>query len=132
MRVRTVLGRALMLAAGMAACAAAGPAGVTATEKDNGKTVKVASGAALKVRLKSNATTGYAWAIERVTGSALKSAGAPEYVPPKDAKPGAGGAQVFTFKAVKAGKAKIALKYVRSWEKDQKPAEQFALDVTVR
>jgi len=45
---------------------------------------------------------------------------------------GAGGEEVWTFKALKAGTSKISMEYSQSWEGGMKAAETFALTVVVR
>jgi inhibitor of cysteine peptidase len=45
---------------------------------------------------------------------------------------GAGGTELWTFKAVGAGKTTIALNYARPWEKDIPPAKSETFTVDVR
>lgn len=127
-------------------CAAepAKPAAATDAQKalvigkdSNGKKVAVAPGKTFAVRLPGNATTGYMWTLAKIDGAAVEQVGKDEYTPdppPAGGKPltGAGGVSTFTFKAVKAGAANIALEYKRSWEKDQPPAEKFSVTVEVK
>lgn len=85
------------------------------------------------VTLKSNPTTGYSWQICEIVNKGIVKLLGSKYVPNKDANlVGAGGKQVWTFKALAKGQARIFLKYVRSWEKNVKPAELKAYLVTIK
>ena len=88
-------------------------------------TIKASVGEVVSITLVSNATTGYAWQIRgSVDGGILKLVDS-EYIP-DEANPmivGAGGKEIWTFKALKKGKAKLCFEYVRPWEKDVSPAK---------
>ncbi len=45
---------------------------------------------------------------------------------------GAGGREVWTFRAVGRGECKIGLKYVRPWEKDVPPVREAVFQVIVK
>ena len=115
---------------------AAAPAGKTVMleAKDNGKTFTLKKGDTIRVKLKSNRTTGYSWAEikDKTDAKVLKSAGG-EYA--TDAHPegmvGVGGVETWTFTAVAPGRTEIALGYARPWEKDKEPAETFKAVVVV-
>lgn len=103
------------------------------TMADNGRTVKVAAGTSLHIRLEGNPTTGYTWRTAKVEGDAVKQEGKPIYQS-RQHRPGmvgVGGAFVFAFKAVKPGAATISLEYVRPWEKGKKPERTFAVTIQV-
>ena len=106
---------------------------VTLDEKSNGKTVAVAMGKTVVVRLEGNITTGYSWTVKKLDGDALKQDGKVEYEPTKTARPrvGSGGTFVATFKTVKPGKATLTMAYARPWEKDTPPIKTFKVTVTV-
>ena len=55
-----------------------------------------------------------------------------KYIVGKKRLPGAGGKELWAFKAVGAGKTNIYFKYVRPWEKDMPPAEKETFIVTVK
>jgi len=84
------------------------------------------------VRLPSNPSTGYSWRVQSVDASVLKSGGKPAYQAPANQMPGAGGTEVFSFQAARAGEADLILNYARSWETNQPVARTFALKVEVR
>jgi len=101
------------------------------TDADNKKTVKVAIGRSFDVALKGNATTGFQWQVGKLEGDGVRQKGKVEYVPDKHPEKmvGVGGTFFFHFDAVKAGKTKIRLVYVRPWEKKTPPAETFELTI---
>lgn len=82
--------------------------------------------------IESNRATGYQWRltqpppehIARVVGSAYEAG--------EGSRPGAGGVQRWTFKAVGPGLATIVLKYVRPWEGEGSPVRTETIDVVVR
>ncbi len=101
---------------------------------DNGKTLKVKVGDVIRIKLKSNRTTGYSWAIvSGKTDAKVLKAGEIEYT--VDEHPagmvGVGGNDFCTFTALAPGKTDISLGYARPWEKDKAPAETFKLTVEV-
>ncbi len=105
---------------------------VSVTGEDNGKDVDLTSGDKLVVKLGSNPSTGYSWAVAgdpsplklqktsyRKNKAASKAMGAP-------------GVQVFQFSARSAGMATLQLIYRRSWEYNVQPAKTFDVRVNVR
>ncbi len=95
-------------------------------------TIEVQTGQEFSIRLDSNITTGYSWQLGApLDGKVLVLVGS-QYVEPKTDAVGAGGQEVWTFKAVAPGKTTIALNYLRPWEKDVAPAQTAAFAVTVR
>ena len=103
------------------------------TRDDNGKTLKVKVGDVIRVKLKSNRTTGYSWALTGKTDAKVLKSGEVEYK--VDEHPagmvGVGGNDFCTFTALAPGKTEIALGYARPWEKDKEPAQAFKLTVEV-
>ncbi len=96
----------------------------------NGKTVTVPLNGTLIVSLDSNATTGYAWALDSVDATILESKGS-EYIAPVTTLIGAGGTEEWTFNAIAVGQTTLKLKYVRSFEPEEEPADTFEVTVTV-
>ena len=101
---------------------------------DNGKTLKVKVGDVIRIKLKSNRTTGYSWAlVSGKTDAKVLKAGEIEYA--VDEHPagmvGVGGNDFCTFTALAPGKTDISLGYARPWEKDKEPAQTFKLTVEV-
>lgn len=103
------------------------------TRDDNGKTLKVKVGDVIRVKLKSNRTTGYSWALTGKTDAKILKSGEVEYK--VDEHPagmvGVGGNDFCAFTALAPGKTEIALGYARPWEKDKEPAQAFRLTVEV-
>ena len=103
------------------------------TRDDNGKTLKVKVGDVIRVKLKSNRTTGYSWALTGKTDAKVLKSGEVEYKVDKHpaGMVGVGGSDFCTFTALAPGKTEIALGYARPWEKDKEPAQAFKLTVEV-
>ncbi len=89
------------------------------------------------ITIDSNQTTGYAWtATQTITDNAGESHCfeiSDEYVEPEDTggMVGVPGQQVFTLKAVEAGKVDVNLTYSRSWDpskEDDQVVYQFSVD----
>ena len=103
------------------------------TRDDNGKTLKVKVGDVIRVKLKSNRTTGYSWSLTGKTDAKVLKSGEVEYK--VDEHPagmvGVGGNDFCTFTALAPGKTDISLGYARPWEKDKEPAQAFKLTVEV-
>ena len=112
----------------------AGLEDIVLDEKANGKTVAATIGQQILIRLKGNPTTGYRWDVAKLEGEAIEQVGKAKYAVDKGAegRMGAGGTFVFTFKAVRKGKATLTLAYARPWEKKKKPAKTFRLTVEVK
>ena len=87
-----------------------------------GSEVTLKTGQLLRVRLRSNPTTGYSWAQDvKIDPPLLIQLGAPTYDAPTSGKMGAGGHEIFRFKSTKPGKASLQFSYRRPWEKDVSP-----------
>jgi len=106
---------------------------VDVTEADNGGQIEVELGKLLAVTLESNPSTGYQWELVENNKSILKQFGQKEYRPPETPNPrtvGAGGWEIFRFKAVSAEQTTLELVYHRSWE-DAEPLKTFTIQVIV-
>ena len=87
------------------------------------KPITVTAGHEFSVTLASNPTTGYSWALAKPLDAKLLTLVTNVYVRPDSRLMGAGGKEVWTFKALAEGRTQIDLKYVRPWEKDAAPAQ---------
>ena len=96
-------------------------------DMDIGRTVRIAVGGSLIVRLASNPSTGYQWRDSG--GRCLQPVGRPQYEEPATASLGASGIQVFRYKAIHAGTVQLRFRYVRPWE--QRPVRSFAVTVHI-
>jgi len=113
---------------------AALPDEVQLTEADDGASVQLALDGQLIVALASNPTTGFSWSVSDASDPQLVLQGEPKFVPAGSTTPvvGAGGTEVFTFKAVDAGTAKLTLEYRRSFETGVAPEDTFTVTVEIR
>jgi predicted secreted protein len=97
-------------------CQTADPAGAALSADCSQSSVTldaaVAPGGTLLVALCSNASTGYTWGAPKITGKAVSLSDSAA-LPPPVSRPGAAGAQVFTFTANAAGTAVIDIAYAR-------------------
>jgi inhibitor of cysteine peptidase len=104
---------------------------VVVTEQTRG-VVGLKTGAVLEVRLEANHTTGYSWIAAPVANPVLMLQGRAAYQEnAAGGKAGAGGVEVWRFKAMKAGKQGLQFEYRRPWEKGSPPAKIVTFSVTV-
>ncbi|MBA7665019.1 hypothetical protein ES703_73085 [subsurface metagenome] len=102
---------------------------------DAGSQVELEEGQILVVTLESNPTTGYRWEQAENQESILEQMGEAEFKPSETGEPplvGAGGWEIFRFKAISAGQITLQLVYHRSWEEGVEPLKTFSLQVVVR
>ncbi|GAJ04548.1 unnamed protein product, partial [marine sediment metagenome] len=67
-------------------------------------------------------------------GSILEQMGEAEFKPSQTGEPplvGAGGWEIFRFKAISAGQMTLQLVYRRSWEEGVEPINTFSIEVVV-
>ncbi len=94
--------------------------------------LEVQAGKEFSITLASNRTTGYQWQLAAPLDERILQLVGSEYVSPSVSRPGAGGTEVWTFRAVGRGSAEIVLQYLRPWEKGVTPAETAGYLVVVR
>jgi len=106
---------------------------LSVTDADNGKTVTITKGQSLLLKLQSNPTTGYKWAVSS-TDRTFGYPASERFVKNSDAV-GSGGLQRFTWKTNSpldlTGTHKVTLEYKRSWETQAAPAKTFTFTVKV-
>ena len=103
-------------------------------EEDANSQVTLEPGQVLVVTLESNPSTGYRWEVAENEESILEQMGEAEFKPSDEGEPpmaGAGGWEIFRFKAVSSGQMALRLIYRRSWEEGVDPIKTFFVDVTV-
>jgi inhibitor of cysteine peptidase len=100
-------------------------------KEDTVGTFTAAVGQELTVTLASNPTTGYHWELAVPLDEAIVKLVASEYKPPQTTLVGAGGQEIWTFRAIGRGETVISLKYVRPWEKDLPAARTASYTVTI-
>jgi len=131
----SILTAAAMAALLFGACAskkALSPAPLNVTDANSGDSVAlVARSQQLVVRLPSNPTTGYRWALAQQSTPVLEPEGAPTYEKGAGAE-GASGTETWRFAPTQAGEGTLRLEYRRLWEADTAPARVVSYKVTVR
>ena len=132
MRRRPALAAALALAALLVGCRGEGDGSrsVELTAKDDGRTVTAQPADVLILRLDSNPTTGYEWSLTRKPDAAVLESLGHKYEPPETGLVGAGGVDVWRFRAIEDGNTSFELKYGRPFGNDP-PAGSFSLTVDV-
>ena len=135
-----VIGLMTVLALSLLACSTA-PKEVSAevsiddfmSQKHISKQLEVPTGGVLTVTLGSNPTTGFSWSENaQISDQTVLQQTGHEFIPPEEAIPGAGGQEVWTFKALKAGTTTVSMEYSRPWEGGEKGEWTFNLAVTVK
>ncbi len=112
--------------------AKAGSQAVSINDEDNGKDVDLTSGGTLLVKLGSNPSTGYSWAVAGDPSPLKLEKTSYRKNPAASKTVGAPGVQIFQFDASSAGMATLQLIYRRSWEYNVAPAKTFKVRVEVR
>ncbi len=96
--------------------------------------VELEQGQILVVTLESNPTTGYGWEVAEIQESILEQMGEAEFKPSETGEPpivGAGGWEIFRFKAISAGQMTLQLVYLQPWEEGVEPINTFSIEVVV-
>jgi inhibitor of cysteine peptidase len=99
------------------------------TEREN--TIRVKVNKEFSIILDTNPTTGYQWQLANPLDEKILKLTSSDYKAPKTKRVGAGGKEVWTFKALAAGQTTISFKYVRPWEKDKEPEKSIAFAVNI-
>jgi inhibitor of cysteine peptidase len=84
------------------------------------------------ITLPSNPTTGYQWQLARPLNNKMIKLIGSEYIAEDTGLVGSGGKQVWKFRALKAGSAAIALKYVRPSEKNVPAASEKIFIIVIK
>lgn len=104
------------------------------TDADNNKTVTLAKGQSILVKLSSNPSTGYGWSVSS-TDRTFGYPAAEKFFPAGSGAVGSGGIQRFTWKTNSplnmAGSHTVKLDYKRSWETNVAPAKTFTFTVKI-
>lgn len=103
---------------------------LTLTRADNGKSVTVRPGENVVLELYENPTTGFRWTLEQTNAEIVELVES-NYIQGVTSGIGAGGQHSWTFKAKKAGSARIELKLWRAWEGDKSIIERFVVTIRV-
>ena len=95
--------------------------------------MQVTAGETFTVTLGSNQTTGFRWTeLATISDQTVLQQLEHKYVPPQTDRLGAGGEEVWTFKALKAGSSTVSMDYSRPWEGGEKGVWAYTLTVAVK
>lgn len=95
------------------------------------KPIDVTVGQEFTISLQSNPTTGYLWRFAKPPDEKLLKLVRTQYKAPQSKLVGAGGIEVWTFKALAEGKTPLELNYQRPWEKSIPPAQSTNFVVVI-
>ena len=96
---------------------------------DPEKQIATSPGQEFKITLGSNRTTGFMWELAAPLDESVVKLSGSEYKAPQSRLEGAGGAEVWTFRAVGRGQTTITIKYARPWEKDKPPVRTIVFRI---
>ena len=103
----------------------------TLTANDTGHVIPIALDHVFTITLQSNPTTGYTWVLsfdpEGVITTKPK-----EFTSAPNPGVGVGGTSSWRMKANSVGTSTLTCKYLRPWEKGEKPARELVYTFTVR
>jgi predicted secreted protein len=105
--------------------------GLLVTESGNGRSIEIARGAILTVRLETVPGTGYDWILMDGDRATLRLIGE-ELDIARHSTPGSAAHKVFRFVAETSGPSTITLHYVRRWEKSTAPKKTFTVQVITK
>jgi predicted secreted protein len=95
-----------------------------------GGTIRTAVGRKVTFKLGSNHSTGYAWQLAEPLDETVVQLVDRSYRS-EGSKPGSGGSETWTLRAVGPGTATVRLKCVRPWEPEQRPSMEDSVVVMV-
>ena len=102
---------------------------VELSEIDNGRTIDLALGQILLVRLPENPTTGYRWEIEGTTEDIVLPQG--RTFKTSSTAFGGGGTRVFEFKATSGGTTQLCIRHWQRWEGESSIDRHFKVTIRV-
>jgi predicted secreted protein/Tol biopolymer transport system component len=108
---------------------------INVNEEIDTEQVELEPGQTLVFILESNPTTGYRWEVVEIDESILEQIGETEFEPSEKGKPpfvGAGGSEIFRFKAIGVGQMTLRLVYHRPWEEGVEPLKTISVQVSVQ
>lgn len=129
--------RVAMVAGALAGCASNQYPGASedlprrVAESEAGQAIDLAHGKRITLRLEANHSTGHRWFLAASGDAELEQIGEPFYTAEKSVA-GGGGAEYWTFRAVRSGKQEMRFEYRRPWEKDRPAAKVLGYMINVR
>ncbi len=126
------LGVALLPLVALGSALSCRPSGkVRLNINDAGRQIELRKGRTFDISLEANPTTGFRWEVAELDEQIVVQSAEPEFTPQAE-RIGAGGTQVFHFRAVGVGQTRLTLVYRRPWEKGVAPQQSYSLDILVR
>jgi inhibitor of cysteine peptidase len=104
----------------------------SATYTDPEKTIQCNVGGAFSIVLDSNPSTGYQWQLAQSPNREFLKLINSTYRAPITELVGAGGKEIWSFKALSVGQRTIVLEYVRPWEKNKEPVKSVTFTVNIQ
>ena len=104
---------------------------VDVDEHNSSDTIHVLPGETIRVKLRSNPSTGFSWALGPIEDGIFDVESAFEADPHREGEAGYGGCEIWKFKAEQSGETDISLCYERPWEDDRPAARIFKLHVVI-
>ena len=98
-------------------------------EKDRGRSIAVAPGQRILIRLPEAPGTGFSWSFDPFDTGVLESVSS-DYTPPAPPSVGGAGTRAWTLRAKAPGTVHLAAKQWKPWEGEKSVAQRF--DLTVR
>lgn len=131
-----VVGSLALVTLTLPACASDGGSGedprtIDLTAEDSGRTLSVRPDDEIVITLDSNATTGFAWELTTEPVAEILEFLGSEYVGPETELVGAGGKEVWRFRAGAEGTTSLELTYLRSFS-GETAGDPFDLTVVVQ
>jgi inhibitor of cysteine peptidase len=99
---------------------------------DPEKTIQCNVGGAFSIVLDSNPSTGYQWQLAQSPNREFLKLINSTYRAPITELVGAGGKEIWSFKALSVGQRTIVLEYVRPWEKNKEPVKSVTFTVNIQ
>ena len=99
--------------------------------RDPAKSIEIATGQEFTIELDANATTGYQWQLAEPLDKKIIELLSAEYRASETSIIGAGGKEIWKFRAVARGNTIISMKYIRAWEKDIAPIKNIQFRVLI-
>lgn len=110
----------------------AGASQIVLHDSSAGGQVIIRRGDVLVVKLSANRTTGYAWSALSTHLGKLQQEGHPLYQTSRDRHlVGAGGVEIWSFRARHRGQTNLIFKYARPWERGVPPARTLFWPITI-
>lgn len=104
---------------------------VDVEESNSGDTIHVLPGETIRVKLRSNPSTGFSWELGPIEDGVFEVESKFEADPHREYEAGYGGCEIWKFKAEQSCETEISLIYARPWEDDKPAAKTFKLHVVI-